>query len=230
MAKNYRNIKSWAEEDRPREKLMQNGKESLTDSELLAILIGMGTTEMSALDLAKAILISVDHSLSKLASLSLKNFTQFKGMGPAKAVTLMAALELARRKTDSGEDKKITVTSSQIAYNLLKPHLLGLKHEEFWVILLNRRLELITYKKISMGGISGTIADPKIIFQFALENLASAIIISHNHPSGSLEPSSQDIALTDKIKEGAALLDITLSDHIIFTETSFFSFADQNRL
>ncbi len=224
------NIKSWALEDRPREKMAQRGKESLTDAELLGILIGIGTRELSAVDLAKQILHSVDGDLAKLSQLSLKAITKFKGMGPAKAITVMAAMELARRKVDSEPNKKICLKFSSDVYKFLQPHLTDLLHEEFWLILLDRQANLIKHVKISIGGVSATVADPKIIFKHALEHLASSIIVCHNHPSGNLLPSESDQLLTKKLKNAAKLLDIHFMDHMIFTDNGFFSFADEGML
>jgi DNA repair protein RadC len=227
---NLRNIKSWALEDRPREKMMQRGTESLTDAELLGILIGIGTREFSAVDLAKQILNSVDGDLNKLSKLSLKAITKFKGMGPAKAVTVMAALELARRKQDAEPVQNPTLGHSNAAYKYLKPYLTGLQQEEFWIILLNRRTELIKHFQISIGGVTATIADPRIIFKHALEHLATAIIVCHNHPSGNTQPSQADIDLTLRLQAAANMLDITFLDHIIFTDNGYYSFKDENRL
>ena len=227
---NLKNIKSWALEDRPREKMIQRGKENLTDAELLGILIGMGTKEMSAVDLGKQILHSVDGDLGKLSQLSLKAITKFKGMGPAKAVTLMAALELARRKIDSEPTEKLSLRFPENIYAFLKPHLLGLQQEEFWIILLDSNARLIKHMKISIGGINKTIADPKIIFKHALEHLASGIVVCHNHPSGNLRPSESDENLTKKLQQAAHLLDIAFMDHLIFTDNGFFSFAVENML
>ncbi len=227
---NLKNIKSWALEDRPREKMSQRGKESLTDAELLGILIGIGTRELSAVDLAKQILHSVDGDLTKLSQLSLKAITKFKGMGPAKAITLMAAMELARRKGDAEPSKKICLKFSSDVYRFMQPHLKDLMHEEFWLILLDRQANLVKHLKISIGGLSATVADPKIIFKHALEYLASSIIVVHNHPSGNLQPSESDQFLTKKLKNAAQLLDIHFMDHLIFTNEGFFSFAEKGML
>jgi DNA repair protein RadC len=227
---NLRNIKSWAVEDRPREKMMQRGKESLTDAELLGILIGIGTRELSAVDLAKQILHSVDGDLNKLSKLSLKAITKFKGMGPAKAVTVMAALELARRKQETEPSQNPILGHSVAAYKYLKPYLTGLQQEEFWILLCTRKSELIKHYKISIGGVSSTIADPKIIYKYALEHLATGIIVCHNHPSGNTSPSDADKNLTKKLQAAAEMLDITFMDHIIFTDNGFFSFKDEGLL
>jgi DNA repair protein RadC len=224
------NIKSWAEEDRPREKLLLKGKGQLTDAEHLAILIGSGTKELSAVDLSKLILSHAGNNLNNLAKLSLKDLMKFKGIGEAKAITIVSALELGRRRKESEEEKRTKITSSYVAYQYFSKYLLDLDHEEFWILLLNRNLEIIKPIQISTGGVSGTVADPKIIFKNAIEHLASAVILTHNHPSGNLNPSNADIQLTKRIVELGIMLEITISDHIIFTNNGFYSFADDNKL
>ena len=221
------NILSWAEEDRPREKLMLKGKAALSDAELIAILIGSGTRELSAVDLSKLILQSVNNNLHELAKLSLKDLIKFKGIGEAKAISIAAALELGRRRKESEVIKKQKVGSSVDAYDAIRPHLMDLSHEQFWVLLLNRANEIIRPVQISVGGVAGTIADPKMIFKSAIENLASAIILVHNHPSGNLTPSQADKDLTKKVKESGRLLDIPILDHLIFGDNGYFSFADE---
>ena len=223
-------IKAWAEDDQPREKLMNKGKASLSDAELIAILIGMGTRELSAVELAKLILQSTGNNLNELAKRSVPELMKFKGIGEAKAISIVAAMELARRRKETEEIKRTKITYSKDAYNLLKPYLLDLDHEQFWMICLNRNQEVIKIIQISTGGLTGTIADPKIIFKLALEQLSNGIILSHNHPSGNLQPSEADLRLTKTLKEGARLLDITLCDHIIFTNNGYYSFADQSTL
>lgn len=225
-----RTIKSWAEEDRPREKLMAKGKAALTDAELIAILMGSGTRELTAVDLAQLILRSVNHNLHELAKLSLKDLMKFKGVGEAKAISILAALELGRRRKDSEVLKKPKITCADDAYEVIRPHLMDLNHEQFWVILLSRSNEVLKKVQISAGGVSGTVADPKFIFKEALEQLASGIILVHNHPSGNLKPSVADIDLTKKIKEGGKFLDIPVLDHLIFTNTAYFSFAEDGLL
>ncbi len=223
-------IKTWAEEDQPREKLLLKGKSSLSDAELLAILIGSGSTDLTAVDLCKMILNEYKNNLNELAKCSVNDFIKFKGIGEAKAVTIVAAIELGRRRKEAEVLKKVKISSSNEAYNFLKPYLMDLDHEQFWILLLNRNLELIKPIQISSGGVSGTIADPKIIFKYAIENLANAIILTHNHPSGNLKPSEADIHLTKKLKEASLLFDINLADHIIFTNHGFYSMSDQNIL
>lgn len=224
------NIKSWAEEDRPREKLLLKGKAALSDAELIAILIGSGTPNITAVDLSKEILRSVSNDLNQLARLSVKDLSKFKGIGEAKAISIVAALELGRRRKETESPEKPRITSAKDAYNTLKPHLLDLPHEEFWVILLNRANQVIRLVQISAGGVSGTVADPKLIFKTALEHLASAVILAHNHPSGNLQPSQADRDLTKKMREAGRLLEIPILDHLIFTDKAYYSFADEGEL
>lgn len=229
-ASEYLNIKSWAEEDRPREKLLLKGKASLSEAELIGILIGSGTASLSAVDLAKQILNASENNLNSLAKLSVKDLTKFRGIGEAKAISIVAALELGRRRKNQEIIKNPKIGSSQDVYEYLRGDLLDLQHEEFWVLLLSRSNEIIKKKLISSGGVSGTVADPKLIFKSALEELASAIILVHNHPSGNLKPSSQDMSLTKKMKEAGLVLEIPVLDHLIFTNESYFSFADEGIL
>ncbi|MBL1179800.1 MAG: DNA repair protein RadC [Bacteroidetes bacterium] len=223
-------IKMWAEGDRPREKLMLKGKSTLSDAELLAILIGSGYKEKSAVEVSKHILASAENNLNHLAKLSVNDLTKIKGIGEAKAITLIAALELGRRRKDESLPEKPTLSSSKDAYNIICSHLLDLSHEEFWVIYLNRANRLIKKSAIGKGGTSGTVADSKIIFKTAVELLASSVILCHNHPSGNLQPSREDKMLTQKIKEAGLLLDIQLLDHIIIAANTYFSFADEGIL
>lgn len=227
---NYIQIKNWAEEDRPREKLLLKGKTTLSDAELVAILIGSGTRSLSAVELAKQILQTVNNNLHELAKLSVKDLQKFKGIGEAKAISIVSALELGRRRKDSEPRKKNKITCSQDVYELIKPYLLDLYYEEFWVIFLNKANIVIQKEKISAGGVSGTVADPKLIFKQALNLLASAIILVHNHPSGNLKPSQADIQLTQKVKSGGNLIDVKVLDHLIFTDESYYSFADEGVL
>lgn len=224
------NILSWAEEDRPREKLLLKGKAALSDAELIGILIGSGTRALSAVDLSKLILHEVSNNLNELAKLSVKDLQKFKGIGEAKALAIVSALELGRRRKDSLFLKKPTITCSQDAYEVIKPELMDLSYETFWILLLNRANQVIKKSQISTGGVSGTIADPKIIFKTALECLSCAIILVHNHPSGNLKPSSSDISLTKKVKEAGAVLEIPVLDHIIFSDSGYLSFADEGLL
>ncbi|WP_034256854.1 RadC family protein [Adhaeribacter aquaticus] len=223
-------IKSWAEEDRPREKLLLKGKAALSDAELIGILIGSGTAKLTAVDVAKLILTAINNDLNELAKLTVNDLKKHKGIGEAKAISIVSALELGRRRKETAASAKTKITCSTDIYNYIKPQLLDLPHEEFWIILLNRANVVMKKIPVSSGGIAGTVADPKIIFKQAIENLASAIILVHNHPSGNLKPSAADISLTKKMKEAGTLLDLPILDHIIFTEHSYYSFADEGML
>lgn len=222
-------IKDWAEEDRPREKLMHKGRAALSDAELIAILIGSGNDEMSAVELAKLILSKAGNDLTELAKFSVGELKKFKGIGEAKAISIISALELGRRRRETEPPKKDKVIGSKDIYDMMRPHLLDLPHEEFWIILLNRSNNVIRKIPISIGGVSGTVADPKLIFKTALENLASAVILVHNHPSGNVNPSDADLVLTRKIREAGRLLDMPVLDHLIFTDLNYYSFADEGR-
>ena len=227
---NYMNILSWAEEDRPREKLLLKGKAALSDAELIAILIGSGTRSISAVDVAKMILSEAENNLNKLAKFSVKDLRRIKGIGEAKAISIVSALELGRRRKDSDFSKKEKITCSNDIYQIMKPELMDLQKEQFWIILLNRANGLIKKEQISSGGISGTVADPKIIFKAALDQYASSIILIHNHPSGNLKPSRADMELTNKMKTAGKLLEIPVLDHIIFGDEGYLSFADDGLL
>jgi DNA repair protein RadC len=223
-------IKNWSPDDRPREKLLLKGTTVLSDAELLAILIGTGSGKSSALDLSKRILDCVEHQLPELAKLKPKDLTRIKGIGPAKAITIVAAMELGRRRREKDPVEKPRVGSSQEAYDLLCGDMMDLPHEEFWVLLLNRANRLIRKHRISEGGVSGTVADPKVIFKSALDHLASGIIVAHNHPSGNRTASQSDIDLTRKLKEAGKFLEIQLLDHLIVCGPKYFSFADEGML
>ncbi len=224
------NIKAWAEADRPREKLALKGKNTLSDAELVAILIGSGNKNETAVELSKKILASINNDLNELGKLSISDLTKFNGIGEAKAISIIAALELGRRRKTTAVEKRVKVTSSKDVYNSIAPVLSDLLHEEFWVIYLNRNNEIIKQENISKGGVSGTVADAKIIFKRAIEVLASAIILCHNHPSGNLKASNADIQLTKKLKEAGAMLDLPVLDHLIIGEKDYFSFADESLL
>lgn len=226
----YLKILSWAEEDRPREKLILKGKESLSDAELMAILLGSGTVSLSAVDVAKLVLNGCNNNLNDLAKLNVKDLQKFKGIGEAKAITIISALELGRRRKEAGQNKREKITCASDAFDIMKPHLLDLQHEEFWIILLNRSNDVIKKVFISSGGVAGTVADPKMIYKHALEHLASAIILVHNHPSGNLKPSEADISLTRKLKQAGSFLEIPVLDHLIFTDHGYYSFADEDKL
>ncbi|MBC6409988.1 MAG: DNA repair protein RadC [Ekhidna sp.] len=223
-------IKKWAEQDRPREKLILKGKVSLSDAELIAILIGSGNNEQTAVELSQHILNACENNLANLARLSVKDLEKFKGIGEAKAISIVAALEIGRRRKETEPIKKISIQSSEDAFNLLQGDLMDLTHEEFWMILMKRNNEVIKKEMISRGGVSGTVVDAKLVFKRALEMTSSAIILAHNHPSGNLKPSKEDIRLTKKINEAGKALDIAVLDHLIITDNDFYSFADNEML
>jgi DNA repair protein RadC len=224
------NIKEWSPEDRPREKLLLKGTAALSDAELVAILIGTGTTTQSAVDVAKNVLQYVGNDLNELARLSVKDLTKIKGIGEAKAISIVASIELGRRRKELELSDKPKISSSRDAFNILQGDLMDLLREEFWVLLLNRAHRVVKKKKVSEGGVSGTVADPKIIFKLALEELASGIIVAHNHPSGNLSASQSDIELTRKLKEAGKVMEVQLLDHLIIAGKTYYSFADEGLL
>ncbi|MFC2125337.1 DNA repair protein RadC [Bacteroidota bacterium] len=226
----YLSIPAWAEEDRPREKLMLKGKSTLTDAELLGILIGSGTRAKSAVDIGKLILQNANNSLNELAKKNVSELEKIKGIGKAKAITIVASLELGRRRKDAFDEKKPQIKSSEDIFQIMKSELLDLNHEEFWIIVLNRANYIIHKERISHGGISGTVADPKLIFKKGLESGGSFLVMIHNHPSGNLQPSEADIRLTRKLKEVGVYLELPVLDHIIFSDDAYFSFADEGML
>ena len=225
--KDHLQIPQWAEDDRPREKLLLKGRSSLSDAELLAILIGTGTKSLSAVDLAKQILQQAGQNINNLARLSVNDLTKIKGIGKAKAISIVSALELGRRRKESNHTHKPRITCSTDVVDLMRPDLLDLSHEEFWIIILNRANFVIKKTQISRGGISGTVADPKLIFKSAIEESGSSIILVHNHPSGNLKPSQADINLTKNLKEAGKFMEIPVLDHIIVSDNCYFSFADE---
>ena len=227
---NYIPIKNLAQDDRPREKLLQQGRSSLSNAEILAILIGSGNKDKSAIQLSQDILQDSNNNLNLLAKKSFSDLTKFKGIGEAKAISIIAALELGRRKKESDFDLLPIIKSSATAYQFIKHIFEDLPHEEFHIILLNRANRILKSTSISKGGISQTTVDSKIIFKNALVNNASAIILCHNHPSGTLKPSQADINLTNNIIEFSKLIDISILDHLIITDTDYFSFADNNMI
>ena len=220
-------IKKWNENDRPREKLIAKGKSALTDAELIAILIGSGNRNESAVELSKRILASVDNEINTLGKLSIKQLTSFKGIGEAKAISIVAALELGRRRKESEQPLLPRIGSSNDVFELMRPLVGDLEQEEFWVLYLNNANKVIYKKQISIGSKTSTLVDVRIIFKFGLEHGAVSIILCHNHPSGNLKPSQSDINLTKKIKEAGVFMDIKLLDHLIVTEKNYFSFADE---
>ena len=223
-------IPQWAEDDRPREKLLIKGRSTLSDAELLAILLGTGTKALSAVDLAKQILQQADQNLNNLARLSVKDLIKIKGIGEAKAISIVSALELGRRRKESVSPGRPRITNSIDVVKIMKQDLMDLNHEEFWIIILNRANYVLRKNKISSGGISGTVADPKLIFKSALDHSGSSIILVHNHPSGNLQPSQADISLTKTLKEAGKFLEIPVLDHIIVSDNSYFSFADEGMI
>lgn len=223
-------IPQWAEDDRPREKLLIKGRSSLSDAELLAILLGTGTKARSAVDLAKQVLQQADQNLNNLARLSVKDLTKIKGIGEAKAISIVSALELGRRRKDSFNPGRPRITNSIDVAEMMRQDLMDLNHEEFWIVILNRANYVLRKNKISSGGISGTVADPKLIFKSALDHSGSSIILVHNHPSGNLQPSQADISLTKTLKEAGKFLEIPVLDHIIVSDNSYFSFADEGMI
>jgi DNA repair protein RadC len=223
-------IKNWSQDDQPREKLLYKGKSALSDAELVAILIGSGNREESAVDLCKRILASVDNNLSELGKLSIKQLMNFKGIGEAKAISIAAALELGRRRRGEEALEKKKITSSQSVFELMQPIIGELQHEEFWIIYLNNSNKVLQTSQLSKGGITGTLVDVRIVLKNALEVGATGIILAHNHPSGTLKPSEADKQLTNKLKLASESLDIKVLDHLIVTEKAYFSFADENLL
>jgi DNA repair protein RadC len=223
-------IKQWNEDDRPREKLLQKGKIALSDAELLAILIGSGSRNESAVGLSKRILASVKNNLNELGKCSVSDLTTFKGIGEAKAIAIIAALELSRRHRASEGIKKDKITSSNDAFKILQSILGELPHEEFWILYLNNSNKVLHKSQISKGGITGTLVDIRLVLKNALQIGAVALILAHNHPSGAIQPSHADKQLTQKLKKAAESLDIKVLDHLIITEKTYFSFADENLL
>lgn len=223
----YTPINQWAEDDRPREKFLLKGKSTLSDSELLAILIGSGSRNESAVQLCQRILASTNNNLNQLGKLSIAQLTQFKGIGEAKAVTIAAALELGRRRRSEEIVELSKISSSKSVFEIMQPIIGELPHEEFWVLYLNNSNKVIYKSQLSKGGITGTIVDVRLIFKTVFEHNATGIILTHNHPSGKLMASEQDIQVTKKIKLAAQQLDVNLLDHIIITENGFYSFNDE---
>ena len=223
-------IKMWAEDDRPREKLMLKGKSSLSDAELLAILIGTGYRNKSALELAQDVLEHGQNDWHKISKMTANELMKIKGMGPAKAINIISALEIGNRKAATLIPAKTKVTHSKMIYDHLKLFFNGLSHEEFYVVYLNFANEIIETKQLSIGGMTSTVVDGKLLFHYALTCQATGFILSHNHPSGHLGPSEADKNLTNRVREFAKLIDMQLIDHLIFTDNGYFSFADEGLL
>lgn len=223
----YRAITAWAEEDRPREKMLLKGKNALSDAELLAILLGSGTVGESAVALAQRILSDVDYSLHELGKRSVTELQRYKGVGEAKAITIAAALEIGRRRQLSDLRERPRITGSRDAFQVVAPLLTDLHHEEFWVLMLNKANEVFARERLSTGGMAGTVVDVKILFKTALDARAAAVIAVHNHPSGNLQPSQADMDLTRRLRKAGELLDLPLLDHLIVSERGYYSFADE---
>lgn len=229
-ASDTNSIKNWAKEDRPREKLLQRGKGALTKAELLAILLGSGSINQSAVELAKEILKTSENNYNQLGKKNLAELMKFKGIGEAKAITIIAAMEIGQRRQLEKPLERKKIGSSVHAFEILNPILGDLSREEFWVLFLNRGNLVVGYSQISIGGIHGTVVDPKVVFKLALENNACGLILGHNHPSGSISPSNADITLTNKLFEAGKLLEISVLDHLIISDNNYYSFADDNKL
>lgn len=223
-------IRNWAVEDRPREKLVSCGTQSLSDAELIALLIGSGTRSHSAVDLARQLLHMAGNSLDKLGKYPVGDLTKLKGIGKAKAITIVAALELGRRRKAEELPDPPKINGSADVFRIMQPVLCDLPHEEFWTLFLTRSNRVISKLKISQGGITGTVTDIRLILKTALNQLATSMILCHNHPSGNLQPSEADISITRRLKESASLMDISLLDHLIIGGRGYFSFADENIL
>ncbi|MEN8137459.1 MAG: DNA repair protein RadC [Bacteroidota bacterium] len=230
---NYRNnssIKNWAEDDRPREKFILKGRSVLSDAELLAIQLGSGSRYESALDLAKRILASVSGSYTKLARLSVEELVNFNGVGEAKAINILSALEIGRRRKFSADEDSLIISSSKKIFDLFSYQLRDVEHEEFWCLFLSNSNKILRKENISKGGLTSTVVDVRLILKRAVLLSATSMILVHNHPSGSIKPSQADISLTKKIKEASDILDISLLDHLIMGDDKYFSFADENML
>ena len=226
----YTVIRDWALEDRPREKLLSKGITSLSNAELIAILIRSGGPETSAVELARQVLRASENNLQELGKRSVNDLLKHNGIGPVKAISIVAALELGRRRKHSELKEKVRISGSRDVYSLFHPMISDLSHEEFWVLILNRSNKVIDKTRISQGGISGTVIDVRLILKNALDRLASSLILCHNHPSGNLKPSESDINITRKISEASRTMDIQLLDHIIIADNSYFSFSDEGMI
>lgn len=223
-------LKSLAEDDRPREKLTSLGRHNLSDAELLAIILGSGSRNETAVQLAQRMLSENANNINAIARMSLNELQKYNGVGPAKAVNIAAAFEVGRRRSPMDSEEKVKITSSKVAYDVLKKNLSDLPHEEFWMLILNRANKVVKEECISKGGISSTVVDARLICKSAIENNASGIILSHNHPSGQLVPSSEDKTITKRLKEALLLFDIALLDHIIVGDHDYYSFGDEGLL
>lgn len=227
MEQNNFPITNWSEDDKPREKLMLKGKSALSDAELIAILIGSGNRNESAVDLSKRILGSVDNNLNALGKLSISQLMNFKGIGEAKAISIIAAMELGRRRRAEDAVELTKITSSKVVFEIMQPIIGELPHEEFWILYLNNSNKVISKSQLSKGGITGTLVDVRLVFKTALETGATSLILCHNHPSGALTPSDADKQITRKLKLAGDSLEIKVLDHLIVTENHYFSFVDE---
>jgi len=223
-------ISDWAEEDRPREKMIAKGVESLSNAELLAILMRSGSSEDNAVELSRKVLADFSNNLNVLGKATFAQLKCYKGVGEAKALSIIAALELGRRRNTGEIIEKKQITNSRDIFMLFHPKLSDLPHEEFWILFLNNSNRFIDMQRLSVGGLSNTAADVRLIMKMAIEQLASCIVLCHNHPSGNATPSQYDMQITNKVKEGGALLDIRLIDHVIIADNQYYSFADEGRL
>ncbi|GAA4155879.1 DNA repair protein RadC [Chryseobacterium ginsenosidimutans] len=223
-------IKFLAEDDRPREKFLSKGKNSLSDSELLAIIMGSGNRDETAVELARKVLASVNNNWNQLSLLSVKDLMKFKGIGEVKAISITTALEIGRRRASQEVPEKPAISKSNDAYLILKNHLSDLRTEEFWALFLNQSNKVIHIAQLTQGGINQSIVDVRVLFKTALDHFSTGIIIAHNHPSGNLKPSREDIDITQKIKEAGNFLSVQLLDHLIITQNSYFSFSDEGLL
>ena len=223
-------IKSWAEDDRPREKLLLKGRSALSDAELIAILIGSGNNEESAVEVARKILDGVEQNLLELGKLSVNDLMKHKGIGEAKAITILAAMELGNRRGKSDAPQRDKIITSKDASEIFSKHLADLPNEEFWILTLNRANKIIGKHCVSKGGVAGTVVDAKSVFKPAVESNASSVILCHNHPSGNLSPSNEDITLTKKLTQAGSNLDVKVLDHIIVSDSGYFSFADEGMM
>lgn len=223
-------IKAWAVEERPREKLISRGISALTDAELIAILISSGNSKESAVELSRRILGSVHYNLHELGKMNCDELRQFRGVGEAKALTIISAMELGRRRNQCEALDNLQIKGSKDAADYIRPSIGDLSHEEFWVLFLNRRNKIIDKQKLSQGGMTGTVIDVRLVLKSALEKHATSLIFCHNHPSGNLEPSDADKRITRQLKEAAALMDMPVIDHLIVTQAGYFSFADEGLL
>ena len=223
-------IKYWSEDDKPREKLMLKGKAVLSDAELLAILIGSGSRNESAVELSQRILSNSSNNLNSLAKLTIKQLMEFKGIGEAKAITIIAALELGKRRREEEPQELIQITSSKITFQIMQPIIGDLLHEEFWVLYLNNSCKVIYKSQLSKGGITGTIVDIRMVFKIALEQNATFVVLAHNHPSGDPNPSPEDFKITKKLQNAGEIVDVKVLDHVIVSDKSYYSFADDSKM